>query len=260
MKKKHPEHVNLERWLVSYADFITLLFAFFVVMYAISQADLAKFKAVSQSIKQAFGSVDLGGGAGGESINILDTESPVGGRVMEMPTGKTHTASEPDPEVETLYEKLEETLSVDIGVSQTSDQIKLEYDSKGLVVRLAVKGYYDQGSIKLPSDLLPLMDRIGAVLAKTDRLFRVEGHTDSTELKLSDYKNNWELSTARAAWITDYWIKRFEIDPKRVGVTGYGAHRPLAKGTDRWALGANRRIEIIILNNSYVQPKNREGK
>src|ERR1700719_2907734 len=98
MRKKHPEHVNLERWLVSYADFITLLFAFFVIMYAISQADVSKFKKVSASMKAAFaaagpvGMIDLDGHAGGNTANPLDNPEPPGGRVMNMPAGKTNTA------------------------------------------------------------------------------------------------------------------------------------------------------------------------
>src|SRR3990172_12940214 len=100
MPKKHPEHVNLERWLVSYADFITLLFAFFVVMYAISQADIAKFKKVAASIKAAFasagpvGMVDLGGNAGGQTANVMENLPSQGGRVLNLPAGKTHTQAD----------------------------------------------------------------------------------------------------------------------------------------------------------------------
>src|SRR5206468_13026985 len=99
MRKKHPEHVNLERWLVSYAHFITLLFAFFVIMYAISQADVSKFQKVSASIKAAFsaagpvGMIDLGGNSGGNTANPLDNIEVPGGRVMNLPAGKTHTAA-----------------------------------------------------------------------------------------------------------------------------------------------------------------------
>src|SRR5947209_698229 len=100
MRKKHPEHVNLERWLVSYADFITLLFAFFVIMYAISQADVSKFKKVSASIRQAFsaagpvGMVDIGGNSGGNTANPFEVQEINGGRVLNMPAGKTNTATD----------------------------------------------------------------------------------------------------------------------------------------------------------------------
>jgi flagellar motor protein MotB len=110
MKKKHPEHVNLERWLVSYADFITLLFAFFVIMYAISQADVSKFKKVSASIKAAFeaagpaGMIDVGGNAGGSTANPFDTMETAQGRIINMPAGKSNTASDPDPQLQSMKE------------------------------------------------------------------------------------------------------------------------------------------------------------
>ena len=97
MRKKHPEHANHERWLVSYADFITLLFAFFVIMYAISQADIAKFRKVSASMKRAFsaagtaGFVDTGGASGGDTVNPFEAEEPKGGRAIGLPAGCAKT-------------------------------------------------------------------------------------------------------------------------------------------------------------------------
>src|SRR6185312_5849914 len=117
MKKKHPEHVNLERWLVSYADFITLLFAFFVIMYAISQADIQKFKQVSQSIRAAFessgaaGMIDVGGHAGGDTANPFDQMETQQGRILNLPAGKTNTSAERDSEIASMKEKLEESIS-----------------------------------------------------------------------------------------------------------------------------------------------------
>src|SRR6516225_6523605 len=105
-KKHNEEHENHERWLVSYADFITLLFAFFVIMYAISQADVSKFKKVSASIRSAFeaagpaGMIDTGGGAGGLTANPFDTIESSQGRIVNMPAGKTNTASDPDPQLQ----------------------------------------------------------------------------------------------------------------------------------------------------------------
>src|SRR5471032_1905771 len=96
-KPKAPEHVNLERWLVSYADFITLLFAFFVILYATSKADASKFKAAALSIRTAFGTagpvgmIDLGGASGGQTLNPFEVIEPPGGRAINLPAGKTHT-------------------------------------------------------------------------------------------------------------------------------------------------------------------------
>lgn len=260
MKKKHPEHVNLERWLVSYADFITLLFAFFVVMYAISQADMAKMKTVAASIKAAFsaagpvGMVDLSGNAGGQTANPFDAPETVGGRVHNLPAGKTHTANDPDPELQELKERLEESISLELGVSDLSEQLHLQYDSRGLVVRLAAKDFFEQGKSAVRPDLRPLLDRIGRVLTKTRRLVRVEGHSDPSEAHTEGFSSDWELSASRAAWVVKYWVQRLELDPKRLGAAGYSHYRPLSTAADEWSRAKNRRIEIIILNNQYEAP------
>ena len=173
MKKKHPEHVNLERWLVSYADFITLLFAFFVVMYAISIADMAKFKKVSASIKAAFsaagpvGMVETSGSGGGMTVNPLDVIQTPGGRIDDLPAGRINTASDPDPDLSSMKEKLEESISLELGVSDISDKVQMLFDSRGLIVRLSAKDFFSPGSATVKDDLRPILDKIGKVVAST---------------------------------------------------------------------------------------------
>ena len=265
MRKKHPEHVNLERWLVSYADFITLLFAFFVIMYAISQADMSKFKKVSASMKAAFsaagpiGMIDLNGTSGGDTTRPFEMQENPGGRVMNMPAGKTNTATDQDPELQDIREMLEESITLEFGVSDVSDRVQMLFDTRGLVVRMAAKDFFEQGGTEIHPDLLPMIDRIGRVLAKTHRVFRIEGHCDASETasgpaRKGRFDSGWELSSARAAWVAKYLIQKFDLDPKRVGVAGYSYYRPVAqKGekNDQWATAKNRRVEIVILNNRY---------
>lgn len=259
MKKKHPEHVNLERWLVSYADFITLLFAFFVIMYAISQADLAKFAKVAESMRAAFssgaaGTIDLQGRSGGNTANPLEQVMPPGGRLIDMPAGKTHTQTDRDEELQTLKEKLEETVSLELGVSDLSDKMQLLYDSRGLIVRLSVKDFFESGEIEVAQDLRPLLDRIGRVFLKTPRQVRIEGHAELQEADPAGYPSDWELSAARAGWVARYWISRLGLDPRRIGIAGYGHYRPVTDKKGKWFQGANRRIEVIILNDRYETP------
>lgn len=258
MKKKHPEHVNLERWLVSYADFITLLFAFFVVMYAISQADMNKLKRLAESMRAAFGPpgsagvIDLQGRSGGDTAAPLEQEEAPGGRVLNLPAGKANTAADQDEVLQNLRDKLEQTITLELGVSALSEDMKLFYDSRGLVLRLAATDFFDEGSAEIRGDLRPLLDRIGKLLALTPKHVRIEGHADAHE-KPGSFSSLWELSTARASWVAKYWLKRFDFDPKRLSVAGYAGYRPLGKGDGQWSQARNRRIEIIILNNE-LQP------
>lgn len=256
MKKKHPEHVNLERWLVSYADFITLLFAFFVVMFAISQADLSKFRKVSASIRSAFSSgpvgvVDLGGATSGTTVNPFETSEVSRGRINDMPAGKTNTAADRDPELQEVKELLEESISLELGASDVSDRLEMQFDSRGLIVRIATRDFFDEGQIEARIDVRPILDQIAKILSKTKRLVRVEGHADLEESKTINYPSSWELAAGRAAWVAKYWIARFEINPMRIAVSGYGHFHPLTIGREPWERAKNRRVEIIILNNQY---------
>jgi len=258
MRKKHPEHVNLERWLVSYADFITLLFAFFVIMYAISQADMSKFQKVAASMKAAFtsagpsGMIDLSGSSGGGTLQPFEDLEKAGGRIQNLPAGKSNTAADQDPELQEIREALEESISLDFGSADTADRLQMQFDSRGLIVRMAAKDFFNHGSAVVHQDLRPILDRIGRALGKSTRIFRIEGHSDPSEAKAAGYASAWELSAARAAWVAKYLIQRFELDPKRVGVAGYAHFRPVASGKDEFSRAKNRRIEIVVLNNQYL--------
>ena len=260
MKKRKHEHVNLERWLVSYADFITLLFAFFVVMYAISQADLSKFRKVAAGMSKAFngdsggaGAVQSDGNAGGNTVNLMDQVQPPGGRVLDMPAGKTNTQTDANDDLQKTKELLEESISLETGVTEMSDKMQILYDSRGLIVRLAVKDFFPEGEVEVPQDLRPLLEKIGRVLNKNKRLIRIEGHTDSSEAKTPGFPSDWELSASRAAWVARYWIARLGMDPRRVAIAGYGHFRPLTQSKEEWFRGGNRRIEILVLNNRYSE-------
>lgn len=259
MRKKHPEHVNLERWLVSYADFITLLFAFFVIMYAMSQADMAKFRKVTDSLHKVFsngpsGMVSLGGIPGGTTVNQFDNVEPAGGRAADLPAGKTNTAADPDPQLQEVKELLEETISLELGATDVSEKLQMQFDSRGLIIRVAAKDFFGPGQVDVRPDLIPVLDRIGRILSKTKRLIRLEGHSDAGEGMPQKYTSDWEFSAARAAWIVKYWTQRFDFDPARLGIAGFSHFRPLAQGPEPWKHARNRRVEIIILNNHYEAP------
>jgi chemotaxis protein MotB len=252
VKKKHPEHVNLERWLVSYADFITLLFAFFVIMYAMSRSDAAKFKSVAESMKQAFGGpIDYKGTSGGPTLNTFEMPEEQGGRMLNLPAGKVNVQGE-DSGLKTLQDELEQSASFDLGVSDTAEKLQMHYDSRGLVIRIAAKDFFAPGESQVRPDYRPTLDSIGRVLAKSQRLIRIEGHVDPSEVDAGS--DPWTLSSARAAWVAKYWISRFEFDPKRIAAAGLAHYRPLSTRGEGFAAARNRRVEIIVLNEHYETP------
>jgi len=227
-------------------------------MYAMSQADQSKFKKAAVSIKNAFssggpaGMIDLGGNSGGPTANPFEIVPLPAGRLNNLPAGKTNTASDPDPDLQEVKELLEETISLDLGSTDVSDRLQMQFDSRGLVVRIAAKDFFADGQVEVRPDLRPILDRVGKVLSKTKRLIRLEGHSDLNEAQVKGFPSDWELSAARAAWIARYWMGRFDFEPSRLGVAGYSHFRPLTFDTEGWNRAKNRRVEIIILNNTYV--------
>jgi chemotaxis protein MotB len=252
-RKRHPEHANHERWLVSYADFITLMFAFFVIMYAISKADADRFKAVSKGLKKAFGAEfdqgAAGGGIGGPAtLAPIESTIPKGGPVPGM-TG----ASSPNPgaatgeELKHFSDLLSDSLSLELTANETAKHVQLLNDPRGLVVRMQAKGFYDPGDVGVRVDALPVLDKIGKVLAAAHNNIRVEGHTDNGPTSSTRYPSNWELSTARASWLVRYLIQNAHVEPQLLEAAGFAEYRPLAPNDTEAGREKNRRVEILIL-------------
>jgi chemotaxis protein MotB len=154
---------------------------------------------------------------------------------------------------------LDALAGVESGSPELGDRMQTLFDRRGLVIRLSAKDFFARGEASVRSDLQPLLDRIGRIVAASGRGVRIEGHTDPTEVSASGpaapsaqhrpFASGWELSAARAGWVARYWITRFELDPARVAVTGYSHYRPLPTqegAASEWALSQNRRVEIIV--------------
>ena len=249
MPKKHPEHVNLERWLVSYADFITLLFAFFVILYASSKTDSAKFKKVAESLAAAFGdTVDRSGKSGGKTVEQFDPNIAIGGQVIDMPIGRVNVMTPATDDLKKLADVLEESVSFELGASDMAEKIQLTYEDRGLVVKLSAKDFFDAGSAEVKQDAMPVLDQMLKALSTTKRFIRVEGHTDSGKLVSEQFPSNWELSAGRAAWIVRYMIKKYGFNPKLLEVSGMAEFRPVSPNDTETGRAKNRRVEIIVLS------------
>jgi chemotaxis protein MotB len=249
-KKKHAEHANHERWLVSYADFITLLFAFFVVMFAASNSDQKKAGQVAQAVQSAFREMAIFTPAGkvvplyddgtiGPTSNIVgNTHSPVG--ITEF-AGIDRDATRPP--ISAVRKQLEEMLKDEL----SNHSIRLSEDFRGLTVSLAEAGFFDPGSAVIQPKALAVIDRIAATLQPLNYGIRVEGHTDNTPIHTPQFPSNWELSTARATSLLQYLISTAHIPAPRLSAVGYGEYRPIAPNNTSEGRAANRRVDLVII-------------
>ena len=253
-KKRHPEHVNHERWLVSYADFITLLFALFVVMFAASNSDQKKAGQVAQAVQVAFS--DLAaftptgkvvplydeGGLPAESKNIFgSTHSGFDAAQIVSPVSKPGDGGKSIAEVK---QELQSLLKNEV----TSQTVRIIEDSRGLTISLAEAGFFDSGSAIMHASSLPVVDRIAATLRPLQYTLRVEGHTDNTPIHTAQFPSNWELSTARATFVLQYLISTTGIPPQRLSAVGYGEYRPVSPNASAAGRAQNRRVDLVVLN------------
>jgi chemotaxis protein MotB len=241
MRRKHTaEHENHERWLVSYADFITLLFAFFVVMFASTQADKAKVKAVSESIREALEK--------GQFSAALHTVLSKGKHENERttsaqkPDAKTTSPGMPNDlakSAETLREALKEELK--------AGKVAVLLEPRGLVISLREAGFFASGDDALSAASLPALQKIAGVVAALPNAVRLEGHTDSVPIHNSRFRSNWELSTARAIATLELLADRYKIAPARMAVVGYAENVPADSNETEAGRAHNRRVDLVLL-------------
>jgi chemotaxis protein MotB len=236
------EHENAERWLLTYADLITLLMVFFVVLYSMSSADSTKFKRMSAALQQAF-NVDVLQGQSQSSIGDGDTPPP--------PPSTTTTINESEvPQVARLTSKINAVVD---GEAQ-APSVSVDVDREGVVIRLSGSYLFDSGRAELKPNSLAVLDTIAGELKLIDNEIRVDGHTDSTPIESTRYPTNWELSTARALAVTRYLSATDGVQSTRLMAAGFGEFRPLFVNDTRDHRALNRRVEIHLLSSTLAAP------
>lgn len=252
-KHKHPEHENLERWLVSYADFITLLFATFVVLYALAQVDAVDFAKLEESLKHAFSQNTLMDG----QESILDSSSSI----FDQQQANSFIPSLMVEYISPKYEE-ESFREIEQDIKELKeigelDGISTKITEKGLLITFDDKYLFAPASAYLDKSAKKILDKVGVLICKKFVLHSmlVEGHTDSFGIKSSVFPSNWELSGARACSVVRYLIERFKFSPSLFSAIGYADTRPLETAISPKD-PANRRVEILILKNKY---KNQYG-
>lgn len=249
-KKKPPEHENLERWLVSYADFMTLLFATFVVLYALSQIDIASsFGEMQKSLRKAFSAPALlQGGA-----SVMDKS---GDSMMDEKSGDTMVNTLMLEYISQKYEQESyEQIKEELAQMQERGELETSIDTeKGLIIRINKSDIlFEPGSAELTPRAKILLDKIGATIKQKFKihLLKVEGHTDSQPFSNAIYPSNWELSAARAGSIARFFIKTHKFDPAYFTIVGHADTRPIAENDTAVGRAKNRRVEIVVTRNKY---------
>jgi chemotaxis protein MotB len=238
--------VSHERWLVSYADFITLLFAFFVVLYASAEMDKQKAVRLSAAIQGGF--QQLGAFANDQAGSSGDERKQSIGTPPVSSLGGSHPRSGPGGVVDadTLQRELEAVLGAEI----REHEIDMRVTPEGLVLSLREVGFFDSGRAEMVPTALPKLGKIASILNSHGFDIRVEGHTDDVPIHNSEFKSNWELSTARATQVVTLLVESYDLDPLRVSAAGYGPYRPVASNDSAQGRKVNRRVDLVITSNS----------
>jgi chemotaxis protein MotB len=256
MKKKHAEHENHDRWLVSYADFITLLFAFFVVMFASSQTDKSKAKQVSEAVQKAL--------EDGKSFGVPPAVAKIlGGTVddkgqgnnqMKGPGGAQHATKETPPEsvVELLpsLKRLSKELEEDV----KSGKLEIKLEARGLVISLRQSAFFPSGADVIDKSTFPTVKKVAQLIRELPNFIQLEGHTDSIPIHNARFKSNWELSCARAIALLEVFCRDFDLKRERFSVVGRADTQPLAPNDSADNRARNRRVDVVIVNSLRLQP------
>ena len=264
-KKKHEEHVNAEAWAIPYGDLVTLLFALFTVMYAMSSVNEGKFRVLSDSLIAAF----HGAPKSIQPVNIGDRQPGKGGekplvgvqptafiKVRDPKAGENADQAPRDPNAATPAQEPNKAPGALIRMErQVQDAMQSLIDAKLVTVRresmwleieINTDILFPSGAGEFSPQAAPVLDKLADVLKPFPNPIRVEGHTDNRPIKTASFPSNWELSAARAASVVHEFTKA-GIDPLRLEIVGFGEFHPRQSNDTVEGRNANRRVAILIL-------------
>jgi chemotaxis protein MotB len=219
----HPQHPD-ERWLVSYADFITLLFALFVLLYALSNSSKAKEVAGMNSVAKAVG-LRPSYGYGGTRPGLAQSPAKL-------------VAS---PQLTAIKSKVENAVNkfANSGVSMT-------IVARGLVISLSAAKFFASGEDQITASQLPVLDAVIKTMETLPNSFQIDGFTDSVPIVNGRFRDNWDLSAARASSVLRYTLSHASIGPEHLAIAGYGPYHPVGQNSSEEGRALNRRVEIVV--------------
>lgn len=223
----------INRWVISYADFVTMLLALFMVMYAVLRIDNQKLHKFQQEIQKTFVTTEV--------PKYKENNQPLD--ITKIQTN-THPLDITKIQTDKPTADVEKILTDNLSKSKS---VKLLKSDKGIIIRVNNNVLFDPGIASIKPNAEKTLNEIVKILTKIDNPVIIEGHTDSTPIKNAKYPSNWELSTARATNIISYIVKQGVISPKRLSAVGYGEYMPIANNTTISGRMLNRRVDIIVL-------------
>jgi len=254
----------INRWVVSYADFVTMLLALFMVMYALSQLDISHMKTFSNSIDRAFdGNLKQTNKSATnldekskllklfkttETSVYIDNNNPLILDKSSKELKKQLSSFENQISVESAnFENIRKTIKSEFNNTQNINVIR---EPRGILIRLNDTVLFDKGSDIIKDKALNVLDKIAVVLKDEPNSIRIEGHTDNLPIKTDKFPSNWELSTARATNIIKYLVEVHKLNPSRISAAGYGEYMPISGNDTETGRGENRRVDIVVLSSS----------
>ena len=255
-RRTQPEEpMNHDRWLVSYSDLITVLFALFVVLFASSYRDNQVIRKLSTAIHIGFQQLGAFQGQqieGRDSNSNLPTEVPAGSAPVTGETAAKGTLSTaPAVDFVQLRQQLEAAISEEI----RNREVVMRVTPEGFVISLNDVGFFNSGQAVLMPGAAGKLRRIATVLAEHGLDLRVEGHSDDQPIHTAQFRSNWELSTARAMAVLMLLVDDSGIDPKKVSIAGYGQYRPVADNATPEGRRLNRRVDLVVVGTAVSPPR-----
>lgn len=230
-KKEEERKAGAPEWMATYADTVTLLLCFFVLLFASSNVDSQKYKAIVHSLSGALGVLDSG--------TTISLEPLISNYPSDNPTDAP-TESE---ELSEMQEEIQKILED----SKLSGQVKLQVNERGLLIRFLENVLFDSGKANLKPQAMEIIDKVSEILKETPKRVIVEGHTDNIPISTSKFPSNWELSTTRAVNVVKYMIDQNGIDAVRLSAAGYADQHPINENNSIEGRRNNRRVDMVIL-------------
>jgi len=252
-RRREEEHENHERWLVSYADFITLLFAFFVVMYAISSVNEGKYRVLSDSLVTAFKNPT--GAAGGQPMSIMQGAPILPPKPITRPERQADAAPAPDMRAE-QREKMRNVAGDIMEALRplvAQGKVRVLETSRGVTIEINDSILFSLGQASLQTASVSALQAVAEVLADSDFPVTIEGHTDNVPIATAQFPSNWELSAMRATTVLRLF-NNAGVGAERLTAIGYGETRPVETNTTLEGRARNRRVSILIDSERPEEP------